>query len=151
MSSYAIQIRGKYYLTVAFEGGVENANVAIRTNAKTVGTNELFMLIAVDLERNLFALRTAKGNIVTFVNNGGKGGTNTINCPLHTDATWINVCEILQLIPQPDGKYAVQTPKGFYLSAANGGGWGEGANLQPVHTDATWIQEWETFRLVKLA
>ncbi len=160
MSTYAIQTpNGTNYLTAVNGGGMgAAADVPIRTDATTIGPNELFRLVCADLEGNKFAIQTANGNFVTFVNKGGIGGPNSNESPLHTDATWVKEWEKFRLLPQGPGKnipgagswYAIQTPNGKnYLTAVKGGGWGESANKYPVHTDAQWANSWEIATLVK--
>lgn len=141
---------GRHYLTAVEGGGMgEGANVPIRTNATAIGSNEIFRLIPVKRNEGKFALRTAKGNFVTFVDSGGIDGPNPDRSPLHTDATRALAWENFELIRQSHDKYAIKTPKGYYLTAVDGGGWGESENEYPVHTDATSRGAWETFTLHK--
>ena len=150
MSQVAIVCpNGVNTLTCVSEGGLAagNKEVAISTNATTIGENELFTLICVDVVNYKYALQTAKGNIVTFVNEGGIGGPNSSASPLHTDAKWVRSWEKFTLEFQDSGKVAIKCPNGKnYLSAVNGGGVG-GPNTTPIHTDAKWVNAWEAFTI----
>ncbi len=132
-------------LTCVSEGGLPagNSGVAISSDATSIGKNELFTLVCVDIANQKYALQTAKGNFVTFVNEGGIGGSNSAASPLHTDAKWVKAWEKFTLEFQTNGKVAIKCPNGVnYLSAVNGGGVG-GPNTTPLHTDATWAKAWE--------
>lgn len=142
-------------LTCVNGGGLTagKRGVAISTDATEIGENELFTLVCVDLKDAKYALQTADGNFVTFVNEGGIGGPNTSASPLHTDASWVKSWEKFTLEFQDNGKVAIKCPNGKnYLSAVKGGGIG-GPNTTPIHTDATWAKEWETitFEIIETA
>ncbi|HLN63482.1 MAG TPA: hypothetical protein VK464_18245 [Symbiobacteriaceae bacterium] len=147
----AIKTVSGNYLTVVNNGGLGGENVAITTNAKTVGPWEKFTVQFIDPQKKTFALRTSDGHYVTAVNGGGMGGPNDASSPIHTNATAIGGWEKLTFVPQADGTYAIRTSTGFYLTAVNGGGYGESANKQPIHTDAKALGSWETFTLVNLS
>jgi hypothetical protein len=54
-----------------------------------------------------------------------------------------------RLIRQVDGSYALQTSKGYYVTAVNGGGVVMGPKTPVVlQTDRTQVQDWEKFRIV---
>lgn len=136
-------------LTCVNAGGLPTGNkeVAISTDATTIGKNELFTLVCVDIVNSKYALQTAKGNFITFVNSGGIGGPNSSASPLHTDAKWVGPWEKFTLEFQKNGKVAIKCPNGKnYLSAINGGGVG-GPNTTPIHTDARWTNVWETITI----
>lgn len=103
------------------------------------------------VENTTFALRTAGGDYVTAVNNGGVGGPNNDSSPIHTDATEIGDWETFafnvnnNISPRT---VTIQTWNGNYLTAVNGGGVG-GANNVPVHTNAKQIGPWETFSVLQ--
>lgn len=154
MGFCAIQTpNGQNYLTAVNGGGMgAKTDVPIRTNSVTVGTNERFRLVLADLENERFALLTAGGYFVTFVNAGGMGGPNTEKCPLHTDATEIRKWELFTLIPQTDGWFAIQTPNGKnFLSAVEGGGWVDPGNRSPIHTDSRKSSSWEIATVIQQA
>ncbi len=56
-------------LTCTNAGGLSagNSQVSITTNATSVRANELFTLVCVDAANSKYALKTSKGNFVTFV------------------------------------------------------------------------------------
>jgi hypothetical protein len=145
----AIRTQTNHFFTATNNGGLgAGQNVAIRTDAQTVGQNEKFRLMLLDNTIGHFALQTRDGRYVTAVNNGGIGGPNNTTSPIHTDATAQGPWETMIFERQPDGLYAIKTSTGYYWTATNGGGWGEGANRFPVHTDARNIGPWETFTFV---
>ncbi len=146
MSQIAIYCpNGVNTLTCVSQGGLPagNKQVAIATDATTIGNYELFTLVCVDVVNSKYALQTANGNFVTFVGEGGIGGPNSADSPLHTDASWVRSWEKFTLEFQDSGKVAIKCPNGKnYLTAVNGGGVG-GPNTTPIHTDATWVKAWE--------
>jgi hypothetical protein len=146
---FAIKTFDNHYVTNANDGGLgAGSNVPIRTDATTVGPNEIFTFAWIDESRQLFSLRTAKGNYVTAAGGGGKGGPNTNDSPIHTDAKKLGGWEVVTFVKQQEaGKLAIMTGKGQYWSAVNGGGWGEPANTYPIHTDSMKLGGWETFTL----
>jgi hypothetical protein len=146
----AIQIRNRYFLTAANNGGLgAGQDVPIRTDARVVGPNEKFMLIPLDNTTGQFALQTPDGlHHVTAVNNGGIGGPDDSTSPIHTDAVGQGPYETFVFEQQPDLTYAIRTKTGYYLSAVGGGGWGEDPNF-PVNTNRSGIGPWETFTLVR--
>jgi hypothetical protein len=71
---------------------------------------------------------------------------------IHSDATWIRGWEMFKLVPQLEksesGTYAIQTQRGFFLTAVGGGGHGSG---ETINTDRVHAREWEFFRLILLS
>lgn len=75
----AIQTFGGNYLTAVKGGGLGNQHaardgVALRTDSKSAGRDEIFGIVWLNSGHTEFALRTANGNYVTAVNGGGVGG-----------------------------------------------------------------------------
>ena len=69
--------------------------------------------------------------------------TNTI----HSDATAIAGWEMFKLLLQSAyGSFAIQTLRGFFLTAVGGGGHDSG---DTIHTDAVNVAEWERFNLFR--
>ncbi len=59
----------------------------IRTDATSVGPNELFEVIwANDDDMYTFSLLLPDGNFLSVVGGGGVGGPNDGSCPIHSDA-----------------------------------------------------------------
>jgi hypothetical protein len=151
--TYAFRTPAGGYLSMVYGGGLGGPNsgpgsVALHTDATAIGPWEEFTWVWVDQSTGKFALKTVNGNTVTAVNGGNMGGPNDATSPVHTDAGGPYSWESLKVVPLADGKVAIQTASGNYLTAVNGGGYG-GPNNVPIHTDATWIGAWETFTLVK--
>ena len=152
-ATYAFQTSAGGYLSMVLGGGLGGPNtgpgsVALHTDATAVGPWETFTWIGVDPNTNKFALLTVNGDYITAVNGGNMGGPNDSSSPVHTDAAVPGPWEALRILPQPNGKVAIQTATGNYLTAVMGGGYG-GPNIVPIHTDATAVGPWETFTLVK--
>lgn len=97
----------------------------------------------------LAAIRTAGGNYLTAVNDGGLGGPDSgpSAVPLHTDAASAGPWETFGVVwlNSTYTRFALQTSGGNYVTAVKGGGMG-GPNdsSSPVHTDATRLGPWET-------
>jgi hypothetical protein len=91
-----------------------------------------------------YAFQTATGNFITAVDAGGR-----ITDTIHSDATVISTWEMFQLL-QPFGlpwsTWAVQTLRGFFLTAVGGGGHDSG---DTIHTDALKVLEWEEFTILR--
>ncbi|POZ59980.1 fascin domain-containing protein [Chromobacterium alticapitis] len=88
-----------YYLTAINGGGMGGPNSSaspFHTDATWASAWERFQL-EFDPASNTYALKTANGNYVTFVNNGGIGGAN--NVPVHSDARAANDWESFTLVP----------------------------------------------------
>jgi hypothetical protein len=67
---------------------------------------------------------------------------------IHSDATRILGWELFKLVRQSQsGTTAIQTQKGFFLTAVGGGGHDSGAT---IHTDAVNAREWEFYRVIPL-
>ncbi|WP_052941412.1 fascin domain-containing protein [Chromobacterium subtsugae] len=95
----AFRTTAGYYLTAVNGGGVGGPNTSaspFHTDATWASTWERFQL-EFDPASNTYALKTANGNYVTFVNNGGIGGAN--NVPVHSDARTANDWESFTLVP----------------------------------------------------
>ena len=109
----------------------------------TPGPWETFECVAVGPDR--LAFRTSRGTYLTAVNGGGIGGPNADPYEVHTDAKQVGPWEQFDLVWLGDGKCALRTRDGHWVTAVHGGGWGEAANAYPIHTDATRIGPWEIF------
>jgi hypothetical protein len=103
------------------------------------------------------ALRTSTGNYVTAVNDGGMGdppGLPFNSTAVHTNAAAAGPWEKFTLVNAGDGKIAIKTSGGQYVTAVNGGGMtdppGFALNTTAVHTNAKNVGPWETFTLVPL-
>jgi hypothetical protein len=147
----AIQVPSGNYLYAVGGGGLGNpatgpGSTALNTDRTVAQGWETFTLVQLNSEQ--FALQTASGNFVTFVNGGGMGGPNDSTSPVHTDATSIDADSTFIITMLPDNVHAtIQTCDGHYLTANNSGGFG-GPNNVPIHTDATKAQAWEAFTFV---
>lgn len=96
-----------------------------------------------------FAIATANGSYLTAVNGGGVGGPNAVHTQPFPPGTVVSgFKETFTLLPQPDGKYAIQTYRGTYLTAVRGGGL---SGPDTIHTDATRIDAWEKFAIERQA
>ena len=90
-------------------------------------------------------MQTVSGRFITAVNAGGM-----LSDAMHSNATKILGWELFKLVPQPQlkpGTYAIQTPRGFFLTAVGGGGHNSG---ETIHTDALTAREWEFYKVVSL-
>src|SRR5690606_18916990 len=91
------------------------------------------------------SIQTSRGYYLTALNGGGLTGG-----AFHTDATQALDWERFRLLDLSVGNfapsyYAINTIKGFYVTAVGAGG----KSADAFHTDATQIQNWEKFRIVK--
>ena len=151
-SGYMQTYTGNYY-PYATDGGGHGSgeDVPIRTNATTIGDNELFTLVWTDITAGKFAIMTPNmKDYIGVIGGGGKGGDDADKYPIKTDATTTIETALFHFEIQEHGKYAIKTSGGNYLTAVNGGGWGENANTYPIHTDASTIGGWETMTLIPL-
>ncbi len=150
----AIQVPNGDFVYAVNGGGLGNPSsgpgaTALNTNRTVAAAWETFTLVQVNSEQ--FALQTANGNFVTFVNGGGMGGPNDDTSPVHTDATSVSADTTFILTMLPDNVHAtLQTCSGQFITANNGGGFG-GPNNVPIHTDAKTRGPWETFSFVASA
>jgi hypothetical protein len=95
------------------------------------------------------AAQTANGsNFLTVVNDGGLTNASS---SIQTFATTVGVTEqfTLQWLDRPNGKFALKTSNGSFVTAVGGGGHG-GPNTAaaPIHTDATTVGTWERLTFV---
>lgn len=130
------------YLT-AVDGGGRITDV-IHTNIVEPGPWETFTLWADSALQNR-AFQTVNGNYITAVDAGGMTSD-----AIHSDATWIRSWEMFTLVAQPqlgEERYAIQTQRGFFLTAVGGGGHDSG---ETIHTDAVSAREWEFFEIIPL-
>lgn len=92
-------------------GGGRTTNAMTSTTTK--GTNEIFTL---EKQPNgTYALRTAHGNLVTAVGNGGLAHPTSSSDTLHTDATQIQAWERFNVVERSPGLYGIQTGSGFWI------------------------------------
>jgi hypothetical protein len=139
------------YYVYATNGGGHGAgeNVPIRTDATTIGDYELFTVVWTDIAAGKFALMTPNmTNYVGVIGGGNKGGEDPNLYPIQTDATTTIEDGLFHFEIQENGKYAVKTSNGNYLTAVNGGGWAESTNTYPIMTIATVIGGWERQNLI---
>jgi hypothetical protein len=143
-----IQAGGGGYLTAINGGGFEAPNdTPFHTDAVAVGPWEEFVLERQHDGR--VAIRTSGGFYVTAVDNGLAdkfGGKRDLTQALSTYRSHVAAFEQFEIEDQGNGRVAIRTATGNYLTAMEGGGWGEAANQTPLHTDATVIGPWELFR-----
>lgn len=100
------------------------------------------------------AIRTASGNYISVVANGGFSGPDNDTSIIHTDAQQVGTWEKFTLVPidASNQSFALKTSNGYYVSAASGGGWGGPKNAEhPIHTDATTVTAWESLVLIQQA
>jgi hypothetical protein len=141
----AIRTQKGFYVT-AINGGGRTADPIVVTSATSAGPWEKFRLAVTSPSTpHDKSIQTASGNYLTAVNGGGM----TANV-LHTDATQARDWERFRLLDLTSGNfapsyYAIQTIKGFYVTALGAGG----KYADAIHTDAKQIQAWEKFRVVQ--
>jgi hypothetical protein len=118
---FAIQTVLKATYLTAVDGGGQTTN-AIYTNVwQTVGPNEKFTLWVSG--NPYYAFQTANGSYLTAVNGGGLT-TNAVE----TAPKQLNAWALFKLVPSynaadsPPFPVAIQTLRGFFLTAVGGGG-----------------------------
>jgi hypothetical protein len=144
---FAIQTISGNFLT-AVSGGGRTTDV-IHSDARRAQAWEKFRLsVTYPNTPHDKSMQTTSGNYLTAVSGGGR--TTDV---LHTDATQARDWERFRLIRAGVvvdrlthyPYFAIQTIKGFYVTAVGGGG----RTTDAIHTDATQLQAWEQFRIVK--
>jgi hypothetical protein len=132
------------YLT-AVDGGGQTTD-AIYTNVwQAVGPNEKFTLWVSG--NPYYAFQTADGSYLTAVNGGGLT-TNAVE----TAPKQLNAWALFKLVPSynaaglPPFPVAIQTLRGFFLTAVGGGGQ---ADADAIHADGTKAQSWEYFLVLR--
>lgn len=153
MGTFSAALRtydGVNYLSALDGGGLgAGANVPITTISDTPDANGQFNIIWLNEAQTSLAIMTPNGRYVGAVGGGGKGaGADKNAYPLVTNATTPDGDAVFLFELLKNGKYAIKTIDGKYLSATNGGGWGEASNNYPIHTDAGKIGGWESFGVV---
>lgn len=160
---FALQALNGGYVTAVGQGG--KYEDAIHTDARQIGSWEYLRLVKCgDLGDNYqYTIITAKNQVLTAVNGGGKDRGDTIVQGFWPGDTPDRAWARFRFIRQADGSYALQTANGVnYLTALGGGGQVQ-KYLPPdcglfeaciagtttiFHTDATQVRGWEKFRLV---
>jgi hypothetical protein len=141
----AFRTQKGFYVT-AIDGGGRIAEPVAVSSAGVASQWEKFKLpVTYPNTPHDKSIQTARGNYLTAM--GGGGGTAGV---FHTDATQAKDWERIRLLDLSSGNfapsyYAIQTIKGFYITAVGAGGKYENA----YHTDSKQIQDWEKFRIVK--
>jgi len=131
-------LKGRYLTAVG--GGGKTTDV-IHTDAWIPRAWEEFKFWADSATHQYYAFQTANGHFIT-ANNGGGLTADAI----HSDATTIAGWETFRLLPQSFGTHAIQTLRGYYLTAVGGGFHASG---DTIHTDAVAAKEWELFRIFR--
>jgi hypothetical protein len=83
------------------------------TSSTSRGGNEIFRVEK--QSDGTYALRTANGNLVTAVGNGGIAHPTSTSDTLHTDATQIQAWERFNIEERSPGLYGIQTGSGFWI------------------------------------
>lgn len=138
---FAIQtyLKGRYLTAV---GGGGRSTDVIHTDAVQLRAWEKFKFWVDSATHQYYAFQTINGHFITAVDAGGRS-TDTI----HSDATVISTWEMFKLLPQwPFASHAIQTLRGFLLTAVGGGGHNSG---DTIHTDAVKAAEWEFFNIFR--
>ena len=141
----AFRTQKGFYVT-AIDGGGRIAEPVAVSSAGVASPWEKFRLpVTYPNTPHDKSIQTARGNYLTAM--GGGGGTAGV---FHSDATQAKDWERFRLLDLSSGNfapsyYAIQTIKGFYITAVGAGGKYENA----YHTDSKQIQDWEKFRIVK--
>lgn len=142
---FALRTYKGFYVT-ALDGGGRIAEPVLLTTATTAGPWEKFTFAVTypDTPHDK-SIQTSRGYYLTALNGGGLTGG-----AFHTDATQALDWERFRLLDLSVGNfapsfYAINTIKGFYVTAVGAGG----KSADAFHTDATQIQNWEKFRIVK--
>jgi hypothetical protein len=138
---FAIQtyLKGNYLTAVG--GGGKSTDV-IHTDAIQPGDWGKFKFWVDSATRQYYAFQTANGHFVTANNAGGLTGET-----LFSTATVIQGWEMFKLLSQwPFASHAVQTLRGYLLTAVGGGGKNSG---DTIHTDAVKAAEWEFFNIFR--
>lgn len=135
---------GHNYVTAVHGGGLKaiGPNVALETNATSVGPNETFtMKVTVGTfgqAQFSVAFLTAGNFYLLGVDGGGIGGPNNGECPIHTDTVTASesgqfeIAIVENISPHP--KVSLKTAAGYYVTAVNGGGVG-GIATVPVRSN----------------
>jgi hypothetical protein len=134
-------LKGKFLTAV---GGGGRTTDVIHTDAVEPRAWESFTLWADGATQN-YALQTVDGHFITAVNAGGMTSD-----AIHSDATKILGWEMFKLVPQPQlgpAAHAIQTQRGFFLTAVGGGGHASG---ETIHTDAVTARDWEFYQIIPL-
>jgi hypothetical protein len=121
---FAIQTYRKGRYLTAVGGGGKSADV-IHTDAIQPRAWEEFKFWVDSATRQYYAFQTVNGHFITANNAGGL----TTNTMLST-ATAIEGWEMFKLLPQwPFASHAIQTLRGFLLTAVGGGGHNSGTRF----------------------
>jgi FtsP/CotA-like multicopper oxidase with cupredoxin domain len=139
---FAIMTHLKGNFLTAVGGGGRTAD-AIHTDAIQVRGGEKFRLWVDSATRHQYYVwQTSEGHFVTAYNAGGLTAD-----AIRTDAPFIEGWEMFKLLPLAHTpSYAIQTLRGFLLTAVGGGGHGSG---DTIHTDAVQVADWERFEFLR--
>jgi len=140
---YTIRTYGNYFLTAVGSGG--KSTRAFHSDAVTASTWEWFRIQQCgDLGSNYeYGISTTGLGYQLWA---AFGGGQVLNALYYNGAS---STLRFKLIRQDDGSYALQTPKGYYVTAINGGGLSQGTRTyDPLVTNRTQVGAWERFRIV---
>jgi hypothetical protein len=141
----AIATYNGHYVT-AVGGGGQSSGDTLHTDALKPDNWELFILRKCgDLGSGIsYHVLDATGGLIDVVDGGGRAG-NAIDETLHPDKSW----NVLTLLRQSDGTYALRTANGInYVTAVGGGGLIQNPATPNIFaTDRTQVQAWEKFRI----
>ena len=139
---FAIQCHHKaFYLTAVGGGGRR----PMRFGHRRGDIGSLGEIHALGRQRDTSVLRVADGQRpLHHCSRRWRFTTDTI----HSNATSIEAWEMFKLLPQFFPTYAIQTLRGFFLTAVGGGGHNSG---DTIHTDAVNAAGWEYFDIFRSA
>jgi hypothetical protein len=142
--SFAFQtdLKGRY--VTAVDGGGRTTDVIHTNVGGPPRASETFRIWVDIATHQYYAFETANGHFVTANNGGG-----LIENAIHTSATSINGWGMFRVLPT--GRFlphAIQTLRGFFLTAVGGGGHDSG---ETIHTDSVVADEWERFNIFRAA
>jgi hypothetical protein len=138
-------LKGRYLTAV---GGGGRITDVIHTDAGAPRAWETFTLWVDSATHQYRAFQTVSGHFITAVNAGG-----LTSDAIHSDATRILGWEMFKLVPQSPrpldfNVFAIQTLRGFFLTAVGGGGHASG---ETIHTDAVNARGWELYNIFRRA
>lgn len=129
----------------AVDGGGRTTDV-IHTDASNPRAWEKFRLWFNANTGPYYAIQTINGHFLTALNNGGQ-----ITNAIQSSSTTIVDEALFNLVPEEGAgvafrAYAIQTVRGYFITAVGGGGKNSG---ETIHTDATQVASWEEFNLFR--
>jgi len=132
-------LKGRYLTAV---GGGGRTTDVIHTDAIAPRAWEEFRFWVDSTTHQIYAFQTETGNFITAVDAGG-----LTTDAIHSDAMVISTWEMFHLLPQSSlPNFAIQTLRGFFLTAVGGGSHNSG---DTIHTDALKALEWERFNIFR--